>query len=292
MAGRRGRGNRGNYKFTYKRKAALARAQKISARKRRGDSPLKKAGKIAGIVAVGATAAYLGHRHRGTIGKTASNWRAAVQPGNKEQVRINNAVSNGHPSRTTISDTDRLRAQNTRDRLNRQSLPPHMGGPDRRWYDDDNNIATEAMTNRGVRQTIKKHQKVAAEGQSTSSYTGTPGGTKTPPAAKISKARADHNGGYSDDQWQAILGFEESPRQPTTSHSTGKVSAARGPSVAQTTTQSRSAKSTPATPKVSKNLNAFTPTPMSRLRGMQAEDEKLLGQSTESLTPVFREPKK
>lgn len=214
-----GRRGRGNYKFTYKRKAALARAQAISARKRKGDSPIKKIGKVAGVaIAVGATA-YLGHRHRGTISATASNWKRSVQPGQKEAVRIGSAISNAAPSRTTvIGPGERAAAQSTREALNKLSLPPQMGGPDRRIYNEDDSVNSEAMTNRGVRQTVRK-SKARVSGNKTSSLTGTPGGTKTPPQA--TKRRDPMHGGFTDDQWQDILGFEEAPKSPVSQGTPG-----------------------------------------------------------------------
>ena len=211
---------RGAYKFTYKRKAALARAQAISARKRKGDSPIKKIGKIAGIAgAVGATA-YLGYRHRGTIGKTASGWKNAVSPGAKEKTIVASGISADAISSTVKGHTTQIgwyqRAQADKARKALAPKPPR-------------NVNTTARTNRQTSKLVRAANKdidsitsdnrvqrnraaAKATGKKSASLTGTPGGTKTP--KKAQKPSGENHGGFTEDQWQAILGFDEKPKAP------------------------------------------------------------------------------
>jgi len=99
------------YKFTARRRAALKRAQAISARQRRIKVGIMAAG---GIAAVG-TGLYLGHRMgrgKSVAGSTHKPPQAhpgnaaaainAVQPGQKEAVRMAGAVSPAHTPRPTI----------------------------------------------------------------------------------------------------------------------------------------------------------------------------------------------
>lgn len=196
---------RGAYKFTYKRKAALARAQAISARKRKGDSPIKKIGKIAGIAgAVGATA-YLGYRHRGTIGKTASGWKNAVSPGAKEKTIVASGISADAITSTVTGHTTQIgwyqRAQADMARAALAPKPPR-------------DVNTTARTNRQVDKLIRaanedidsitsdnrvKRNRAAAKTT----------GEKT--RSRVKTPKPQNNGGFSEDQWQTIFGFEERP---------------------------------------------------------------------------------
>lgn len=237
---RRGGGayRNGSYRFTNRRQQALKRAQLASAKKRRG-SGSKRIAATAGILGGVAGIAYLGHRNRAAIGRQASSWKKAVQPGAKENTRAGNAISAGHPSRTTtvIGVGERARAQTTRNALARAQLPPHMGGPDRRAYDSNNNVDTAKMTDRGVIGTLITSEGVnpkdltdkgvarrvrkgkrriranaAVTGKKTASLKGTPGGTKTTPKA-IRKPGAGPSG-LTDAEWGAALAFDSPPSTP------------------------------------------------------------------------------
>lgn len=206
---------RGNYRFTPGRRAALARAQRISAQKRkqRNGNIAKAAGIIA---AVGATA-YLGHKHSGTISRTAGNWKNAVSPKRKEEVRKGNAISVAHPSSTTvIGRGERARAQMTRDKLAKDASPPrydengvNVGGPDRHIYHEDGSVNQEAMTARSTSQTMRRARQ-KTRGSKTTSLKGTPGGT-----AKPAQAAKSQTAGLSDADYDAIYAADlATPHQP------------------------------------------------------------------------------
>jgi len=131
---RYGRGkSRGYYRFTAKRKAALKRAQFISAKNRKGSgkgSNFKKIATIGVLAGVGAGVAVAGYKNRDAIGAKVGDWRKAVSPDRKERTRSANAISVGHPSRTVsitpstvqaprmstpITDSDRAQARNYRE---------------------------------------------------------------------------------------------------------------------------------------------------------------------------------
>lgn len=219
MARSRGYTKRGAYQFTYRRKAALARAQAISARKRKGsgrggEGPIKKIGKIAGIAGVVGAGAYLGYRHRATISKTAGNWKNGFSPSAKERTIVANGISNANPSATVaqhttkITDSARRRAQDTRDRMAWQALPPHMGGPDNRIYNEDGSVNSEAMTNRGVRGTVRRNRR-RTQGTKTRSKVSKLTGVKPP--SKTTQ-------GFSESEWAAALGFDTKPETPPNVH--------------------------------------------------------------------------
>ena len=196
---------RGAYKFTYKRKAALARAQAISARKRKGDSPIKKIGKIAGIAgAVGATA-YLGYRHRGTIGKTASGWKNAVSPGAKEKTIVASGISADAISSTVTGHTTQIgwyqRAQADKAREALAPRPPRNVDTDKRTKHQVDKLMREAKRNPDSITSDNRVQRRRAAAKVT--------GKKTTSRAKTPKPQ--NNGGFSDDQWQTIFGFDERP---------------------------------------------------------------------------------
>jgi len=211
---------RGAYKFTYKRKAALARAQAISARKRKGDSPIKKIGKIAGIAgAVGATA-YLGYRYRGTIGKTASGWKNAVSPGAKEKTIVASGISADAISSTVTGHTTQIgwyqRAQADKAREALAPRPPRNVDTDKRTKHQVDKLMREAKRNpdsiTSDNRVQRRRAAAKATGKKSASLTGTPGGTKTP--KKAQKPSGENHGGFTEDQWQAILGFDEKPEAP------------------------------------------------------------------------------
>jgi hypothetical protein len=222
MAKRRGGGvyNRGGpYKFTARRRYALKRAQEISARKRKSQRN-KKIAVAAGAIAGLAVAGYLGSKHVGGIrSNNPRAVRAAVQPGAKENTRIGNAISVGSPSgtRTTVIGAgERARAQATRNAMARNALPPHMGGPDRKIYNDDDSVNTTAMTNKGVRRSMKNARARVAEGTKTSSLKSTPGGTLTPPKANPRASRD----AWSDSDWADALAFDTPVVKPISGGST------------------------------------------------------------------------
>jgi len=96
------------YKFTPKRRAALKKASLASARKRRRNNVAKATG---GIVAAGAVG-YIGYRRV----KTGS-WKQAVQPWNKENVRIAGAISPASIlGKTGVNWLDEKRAREFNDR--------------------------------------------------------------------------------------------------------------------------------------------------------------------------------
>ena len=177
----------GKYRFTAKRRYALQRAAYISARKRKNNhaATAKKVAVLAGV----AGAAYFGFRNRETIGRTAAGWKNAVQPWNKERNRINSAISVADPSQTTIITAGaRQRAQDIRDKL-AEPLP------DRRIYNEDDSVNTEAMTEQSVKKTLGRNRR-RSQGKKTGSLTGTPGGTRTP-------AKANPANKPKEDEWGA-----------------------------------------------------------------------------------------
>jgi hypothetical protein len=220
-----------NYVFTSRRKYALKRAQALSAKKRKQQKFVKIA-RVGGILAGVGAAAYLGHRHRGTIGSAAGNWRNGFRPTNKEATRVSSNIGVAHPSQTTvITPGARAAAQKTRDALAKAQLPPHMGGPDKRIYDPDtSDVNTDAMTKRSVRRTMK-HAKKKTQGQKDPGLVGTPGGTR-----KLKKTSGDtSHGGLTEAQWEAALGFDAPPQTPVVP-ATKKLS--RSQNVPSTTTGS------------------------------------------------------
>jgi hypothetical protein len=223
---RRG-GNRGRpYNFTARRRYALKRAQEISAKKRKSQRN-KRIGVAAGAIAGIAVAGYLGSKHVGGIRKqNVAAVRKAVQPGNKEKHRVANAVSVAPPSATRtrgpITATDRQRAANTRKAMERAALPPHMGGPDRKRYTADDEINTTAMTNAGVRRTLRSARKKAATGDKAPSLKSTPGGgNKTYPPANPRSSRAAAQA-WSDENWADALAFDTPTNKPISGGSTAR----------------------------------------------------------------------
>lgn len=217
MAKRKSYRHHGNYRFTPSRKAALRRAALISAKKRRNHR-IKVAAGVVGALAGAGAAAYAGHRYGSSAVAGVSSFkpkmaaarnnlavRLASSPQIKESVRVKSAVSVAHPSKTTVSApitaNDRARAQATRQKLAQGQLPPHMGGPDKRKYNEDDSVNTEAMTNRSVRATLKRSRK-KTQGRKTTSLV---------PAAKKVKRPTGYKGPTVDQifaQW--IKDFEPS----------------------------------------------------------------------------------
>lgn len=225
--GAKGRGG-GNYQFTYKRKAALYRAAKISAQKRRKQNFMKAAKIGGGVIAVGA-GAYLGHRYGGSAVAAVKQYRPgmanirnqfaaklAVSPHHKEDIRVASAIHVAEPSatnvmklhvpgkQTIITEGDRKKAEATMKAIEQEKLPPHMGGPDRRKYDADDNVDTEKMTERSVRATMKGARR-RTQGKKAASLTSTPGGTKVPRKAVPSKQNAN---GMTDEEFKAATAFD------------------------------------------------------------------------------------
>lgn len=104
---------RGYYKFTPKRKAALRKAQFVSAKNRKGKG-LTKGGKIAigvGVLAGAAAIGYVGARNYDKIGsRSKGDWRKTADPDVKERTRSGNSVSVAHPSQTTSVTPDTVQA--------------------------------------------------------------------------------------------------------------------------------------------------------------------------------------
>lgn len=255
--GRKGGGSafkNGKYRFTAKRRYALQRAADISARRRKTNhaATAKKVAVLAGVAGV----AYLGYRNRDTIGRKAGEWRNAVQPGRKEKTRINNAISVAPPSQTTaIPDSARLHAQNTRDEMIQRALPPHMGGPDNRIYNEDDTVDTDAMTSRsvaGVMRNARRNQR----GKKTDSLKGTPGGRKNP--AKANPANKPKESEYQD------FVYEDDILVPVGRAGRGLPPLGNQTGVMPGRTRQGSA------PSVGRN------DPMYALEGMKAADERLL----------------
>jgi len=134
---------RSAYRMTARRKAALRKAQLASAKKRRRR---RNAAIGAGIVGASAAAAYIGYSHPDKVRNIASDLKRrtpkfsrlrqgkiveTVQPLKKEETIVDSGVTRGwvngagpeagqskpKPRNTTITDADRARAQNVRERL-------------------------------------------------------------------------------------------------------------------------------------------------------------------------------
>lgn len=285
-AGKGGAFRNGRYNFTTRRKYALQRAADISARKRKKTNHGATAKKVAVLAGV-AGVAYLGYRNRTTIGRNAGNWAAAVNPWNKERTRVNNAISVGMPSQTTvIGPTQRAAAQATRDAMAQAALPPHMGGPDNRIYDENNNIDTDAMTAGSVSRTVRAGRR-RTQGTKTGSLTGTPGGRRRP--AKANPANKPKESEYLDYVWENdILVPVSRTRRGVPATTAGSVN----------TTASVTAAARPG--RTRQGAPARTADPMRSLEGMRAADERLLSgkdQPTDSgvapvefLAPVLDKP--
>jgi hypothetical protein len=177
----------GKYRFTAKRRYALQRAADISARKRKKNhaATAKKIAVLAGVAGV----AYLGYRNRETIGRKTGEWRNAVNPWKKEQVRVANAISVAPPSQTTtITPGARQRAQAVREEL----AAPR---PDHRIYDENDNVDTDAMTDKAARKVLGR-ARARTRGKKTESLQGTPGGRRRP-------AKANPANTPKEDEWNA-----------------------------------------------------------------------------------------
>lgn len=238
----------GRYRFTAKRRYALQRAADISARKRKKNHGAT-AKRVAVLAGVGA-AAYLGFRNRETIGRTTAGWKNAVQPWNKERNRVNNAISVANPSQTTVITAGaRQRAQDIRDKL-AEPLP------DRRIYDENDNVDTEAMTEQSVKQTLGRARR-RTQGRKTGSLTGTPGGTRTP-------AKANPANTPKEDEWGAT--WIDDILVP--------VSQTRMPVIPRISTASPQLPG--RTRPSSSTSTRMSADPMRSLEGMRAADERLL----------------
>lgn len=238
----------GKYRFTAKRRYALQRAAYISARKRKNNhaATAKRVAVIAGV----AGAAYFGFRNRETIGRTTAGWKNAVQPWNKERNRINNAISVADPSQTTvITAAGRQRAKEIMKQLEEPL-------PDRRIYDENDDVDTEAMTEQSVKRTLGRARR-RSQGKKTGSLTGTPGGTKTP-------AKANPANTPKEDEWGAtwiddILVPISRTRMPAITNLGGPSSQMPGRTRPSSSTGTR-----------------MSADPMRSLEGMRAADERLL----------------
>lgn len=145
MAKSRGYG-RSAYRMTARRKAALRKAQIASAKKRKRNKRIAIGVGVLGAAGVSGAVAYAGYRHpekfsdiasdlrRRTpknVASTMAKVRDVVQPGRKAKTAAANNISGGwvngagpeagqskpKPRNTTITDADRIRAQETRERL-------------------------------------------------------------------------------------------------------------------------------------------------------------------------------
>lgn len=111
---RYGRGkSKGYYKFTPKRKAALRKAQFVSAKNRKGKT-LTSGKKIAigvGVLTAVGAVGVVGYQNRDRIGQGRnSDWRKTADPNVKERTRSGNSVSVAHPSQTTSVTPDTVQA--------------------------------------------------------------------------------------------------------------------------------------------------------------------------------------
>jgi hypothetical protein len=132
MAKKRGRNvRRGQYRYTQKRAVALRRAQAISARKRKGrrNSAIKGAIVGATIAGVGAAAIY-GYKNRSSIQATSVRWKAAVQPGSKERVRLANAIG-GNLIKKPTKKTAATKGAKTMTRIDLGKVNPNIVDPSR-----------------------------------------------------------------------------------------------------------------------------------------------------------------
>lgn len=291
---RYGRGkSRGYYKFTPKRKAALRKAQFVSAKNRKGSgSNLKKIATIGVLAGAGVGVAVVGYKNRDTIRK-AGDWRKTASPENKERTRAANAISVGDPSRTVsitppvvlaprmstpITDSDRARAQDYRNAEKRKKEKETRAITGSELEDIDafekqaERKSSDRQIDRQVRGVLRATKRPggtarikpdntlksplelvedglpkAVRGRRTGSYKGTPGGNKTP--AKTTRPNTAN--GLTDAEHAAAIGFDTELYTPAASYArTRGVAGLRGD-------------------------------PMQALRGIQAEDEKLLSGAME-----------
>jgi hypothetical protein len=226
-----------NYNFTYKRKAALYRAAKISAEKRRKNRIKKVA--ITGVAIAGVGAgAYLGHRYGPQAVAGVRNFkpqlaearnkigmRIAVDPHVRENIRVNGSIVVANPSKTVITEADRAAAKKLQAEAERTGAPNYVqrtfrtevggeihvhdqmvniGGEDQRIYNEDNSVNTQAMVDRSVARTRTNAARREIQGRRTASLTGTPGGTQTPPQAQ--RSHESDIGPISEAYWASILG--------------------------------------------------------------------------------------
>lgn len=132
--------NAGPYKYTPRRRAALKRAQMISARKRKGQRNRKIAVGVLAVAGI-AGAAYAGHKYGGKAGSIASDLKGRFpkgsvsvggitisrsarnvhQVGAKESARIANAISPASTPRIKVSG--KLKPTKGAQKLNRTVVP-------------------------------------------------------------------------------------------------------------------------------------------------------------------------
>jgi hypothetical protein len=302
----RGKG-RGYYKFTPKRAAALKKAQFVSAKNRKGKG-LTQGKKIAigvGVLAGAAAIGYVGAKNYDKIGsKSKADWRKTSDPHNKEATRAANSVSVAHPSQTVsvtpetvpaprmstpITDSDRAKAaahrQKERDKATRETRNV-TGSSLNDIASFEKEAARKASENqidrqvKGVLRATKRtggtaritaDNKVksplqlvedglpkATRGRRSGSLRGTPGGTQTPKKA----VRPNTANGLTEAEHSAAIGFDTELYAPPTADFK----------------RSRSVLGT----------SGLSGDPMQALRGIRAEDEKLLNPEP----PKKKAPKK
>lgn len=293
MGGRKGRGY---YKFTAKRKAALKKAQFVSAKNRKGKG-LTKGGKIAigvGVLAGVGAIGVIGIKNRDRIGSGNKNQsHKAVNPDNKERTRAANAISVGHPSRTVsdtpatlrapslpdvphvsgpITDADRARANATRQKEKDRAERPMRNIDSDKAADRQVKGVLKAVAKPGGTARLTDENKVktnlqliedglpkAVSGRKSGSYRGTPGGTQTPKKA----VRPNTPNGLTEAEHQAAIGFDTELYAPP----------------AAEFKRSRSIL----------GAEGLRGDPMQALRGIRAEDEKLL--NPEPVKKAAKKPK-
>ena len=114
------------------------------------------------------------------------------------------------PGQTSIFEGDKAKAEATMAALAKAKLPPHLGGPDKRKYNEDSTVDSERMTRNSVRKTLAANRRKVA-GTKTTSNTSALGGPAKKPAKAI-KQKGHSPSGLTEDQIQAALGFDEAPR--------------------------------------------------------------------------------
>lgn len=165
---------RGGYNYTPRRAQALKKAQAISARKRR----IRYAGAAAGGILGVAGAAYLGHRHGGKAVTAVRNFSPGMANiRNKMAARLVVDPKRKEFTRTVVPRIHESEVQRLRDKVDRAKLPPHLGGPDYRKYNQDNSVDTQSMTNRRVAGTLRAARR-KTQGKRTKSKARVPAALK------------------------------------------------------------------------------------------------------------------
>lgn len=267
--------SRGYYKFTPKRKAALRKAQFVSAKNRKGKG-LSNGKKLAigvGVLAgVGAIGAVMGTRssnlrvEKNAVAKAQyAEWKKTASPERKEGTVVGSGISNANPSRTTagfqfvpssnITESDRGKANSARQKQKDRDERPMRNIDSDKATERQVKGVLRAVGRPGGAARLTQENKLktplelvedglpnAVRGRRSSSYKGTPGGTRTP--AKTTRPNTAN--GLTDAEHDAATGFDTELYTPAASYQR------------------------------SRSVLGLRGDPMQALRGIQAEDEKLL----------------